>query len=156
MLGIEATMPIISITRLHVRRWRYLPPFVLSVLRINRQVERSPGFIEGLLSAAPPFEFWTLTAWRSESDMRSFRNAAAHAEAMKKLLEWCDEASYAHWEHGSDVLPSMQEAIEKLRSGGRLSKVRHPSPRQQRGDLVGSRVPRPGQRLRSRGAAVAV
>jgi len=47
----------------------------------------------------------------------------------------------------------MAEAIEKLRSGGKLSKVRHPSPRQQRGDLTGTRIPRPGQRLRSRFAA---
>ena len=147
-------MPVVSVTRLHVRRWRYLAPFVISVLRIKRQIERSPGFIEGLLSAAPPFEFWTLTAWRSGGEMRAFRNAAAHAKAMKKLLEWCDEASYAHWEQASDALPPMPDAIEKLRSIGSLSKVRHPSPLQQRGDLVGIRSPRPGQRLRSRAQAL--
>jgi Domain of unknown function (DUF3291) len=141
---------IVSVTRLHVRRWRYLPSFVASVLRINRQVERSAGFVAGLLSAAPPFEFWTLTLWRDEVSMRAFRNAGVHARAMKDLLEWCDEASYAHWEQDGDALPHMSHAIDKLRSSGRLSKVRHPSPLHQSGQTMGTRTPRPGQRLRNR------
>jgi hypothetical protein len=47
---------------------------------------------------------------------------------MRKLLEWCDEASLVHWQQGDDKEPNWGEAHHKLQTQGRRSKVNHPSP----------------------------
>lgn len=46
---------------------------------------------------------------------------------MPHLVEWCDEASYAHWVPNGDSVPPWQEAYEHLTAEGRLSRVAHPS-----------------------------
>ncbi len=47
---------------------------------------------------------------------------------MPKLLDWCDEASVAHWEQMEAQLATWEEADRKMRESDRISKVRHPSP----------------------------
>jgi hypothetical protein len=59
--------------------------------------------------------------------MRRFRNAGDHLKAMTRLVDWCDEASYAHWQQDDSSVPSATVAFERLRDAGKLSKVRHPS-----------------------------
>ncbi len=44
-----------------------------------------------------------MTLWDGEGEMRAFRNSGPHAVAMRKLLDWCDEASFTHPFQG--VLP---------------------------------------------------
>jgi hypothetical protein len=59
--------------------------------------------------------------------MKDFMLAGAHRKAMRKLLEWCDEASLVHWEQEDDKEPNWGEAHHKLQTQGRRSKVNHPS-----------------------------
>jgi hypothetical protein len=47
---------------------------------------------------------------------------------MPRLLDWCDEASIAHWTQQESTLPTWVEADQKMREIGRISKVRKPSP----------------------------
>jgi hypothetical protein len=47
---------------------------------------------------------------------------------MRKLLEWCDEASLIRWTQEQADLPAWQEAYSRLQQAGRPSKVNHPSP----------------------------
>jgi hypothetical protein len=42
-------------------------------------------------------------------------------------MQWCDEASVAHWEQEEGTLPSWEEADRRMRESGRASKVRYPS-----------------------------
>jgi hypothetical protein len=42
-------------------------------------------------------------------------------------MEWCDEASVAHWEQAENELPAWTEADARMRQSGRASKVRRPS-----------------------------
>jgi len=72
--------------------------------------------------------FWTMTAWESNETMRAFMNSGAHKKAMPRLLNWCDEASVAHWTQPDAALPSWEEADRRMRETGRSSKVFHPSP----------------------------
>ena len=120
-------MAFISVTRLRVRsRWR-LPFFLISSLRIARQAQRLPAFHGGYLAFSSGFAFWTVTVWDDGTEMRAFRNSGPHVKAMPKLIRWCDEASYAHWESADAGVPEPVIAAEKLVSSGRLSKVRNPT-----------------------------
>ncbi len=69
-----------------------------------------------------------MTAWENREAMLAFMKSGAHKEAMPKLMEWCDEASVAHWEQEDATLVTWDEADRRMRATGRASKVRHPSP----------------------------
>lgn len=120
-------MPFVSLTRLRVRSVRFLPQFLVYVLRTVRQVRRAPGFSGGAVLADRQWTFWTLTAWSTQEDMRHYMTTGAHKSAMPRLLGWCDEASVAHWDQPEETLPSWEEANQRMRSTGRSSKVRNPS-----------------------------
>ena len=140
-------MPIVSVTRLHVRAWRFLPAFILASYRSARQARHSGSFLTGCLAVEPPAGFWTVTVWENEAAMRSFRNSGVHLETMPKLLNWCDEASYVHWTTDATSLPTVAEAHRRLAEQGKLSKVTHPSAAQQAGTCAPGGPPRPSQLL---------
>jgi hypothetical protein len=120
-------MPFISITRLRVRSWRYLPPFFVQTVRIARQAARADGSLAVTLLRDRGNTFWTGTSWSSEGSMKAFMHAKPHGSAMRKLLEWCDEAALAHWSQVAAELPSWTEAHTRIQQDGRPSKVNHPS-----------------------------
>jgi heme-degrading monooxygenase HmoA len=94
----------------------------------QRQIARAPGFVSGRLLVDAHLTFWTLSVWESERAMKAFRGSGPHAKVMPRLVEWCDEAAYAHWTANIAALPSWEEAHEHLVNEGRLSRVAHPSP----------------------------
>jgi hypothetical protein len=142
-------MALVSITRLRVRRLRFLPAFAYHALLSSRQIQRSPGFLGGYLALGPRRSFWTVTVWTDEPAMRDFRRTGAHLKVMPKLLEWCDEASVATLGDAGDTPPAPDEASRRLEAEGRLSKVRHPSPAHAAGQLWPDRaVPKSRQILR--------
>lgn len=126
-------MAFVSVTRLRIRSWRFMPGFVVDTKRSLSQTRDAVGFLHGSLLADRKRTFWTLTVWADQADMRAFMTSGAHRQAMPKLLEWCDEASLVHWTQGDDAVPSWNAASDRMRTEGRPSKVRHPSPRH--GDL---------------------
>ncbi len=118
----------VSLTRLRIRSFRFLPQFAWHAVRSNRQVQRAPGFLTGSLLADRSWTFWTMTLWDSERSMRAYMTSGAHKAAMPHLLHWCDEASVAHWTQPTPNLPTWTEADRRMRESGRISKVLHPSP----------------------------
>lgn len=122
-------MIFISLTRLRIRSLRFLPLFSVYLLTTLRQVKRAQGFRRGALLADRHWTFWTLTAWDNQESMRNYIVAGSHKKAMPRLLDWCDEASVAHWTQQEEELPSWMEADRRMRESGRASKVRHPSSR---------------------------
>ncbi len=121
-------MAFVSITRLRVRSPRFLVPFLFYAFRSFRQAKKSEGNSAASLLRDTDQTFWTRTVWTSESAMKAFMMAGAHRKAMRKLLEWCDEAALVNWEQETGEEPSWQESYEKMRNSGRRSKVNHPSP----------------------------
>jgi heme-degrading monooxygenase HmoA len=121
-------MPVVSITRLRVRTWWYLPPFFVEAYRTARQAARSEGSLGVRLLRDRHRTFWTSTLWSSEASMKAFMHAAPHGPAMRKLLDWCDEAALVHWTQDSPDLPAWDEAHRRLQQDGRLSKVHYPTP----------------------------
>jgi hypothetical protein len=96
------------------------------MVRTRQQVTKASGFLRGALLADADWAFWTMTAWDCQESMRQYMLNGSHKKAMPRLIEWCDQASVAHWAQASQNLPSWIEAAERMRATGRPSKVRHP------------------------------
>ena len=120
-------MPVVSITRLRVRSWAYLPAFFVQSLRIVRQAASADGNLAVRLLRDRRNTFWTSTSWSSEGSMKAFMHAKPHGPTMRKLLDWCDEAALVHWAQAGPELPSWEEAHTRIQQDGRRSKVNHPS-----------------------------
>jgi heme-degrading monooxygenase HmoA len=121
-------MAIVSITRLRVRHWWFLPQFFVYALRSARQAAAADGNLAVTLLRDRNNTFWTGTSWSDEAAIKTFMHAAPHGPAMRRLLEWCDEASLVRWTQDSHELPSWDVAHRRLEEEGRASKVNHPSP----------------------------
>ncbi len=117
---------LVSVTRLRLRSWRFLPGFGLRIWGTQRQVVAAAGFRGGALLPDRKLTFWTMTAWDDLSALRTYMAGGAHGAAMPRLQAWCDEASVVHWD--AAVLPDWVEAEARMRRDGRASRVRFPSP----------------------------
>jgi len=137
----------VSVTRLHIRRFWSYPGFLLYALASSRQARRAAGFHTGWLTTDREWGFWTATVWTDVDAMRAFRNSGTHMKAMPRLLRWCDEASYVHWEQEDATAPAAELAYDRLARDGKLSKVLAPSARQVAGQRVGGAMPPRGQQL---------
>jgi hypothetical protein len=120
-------MAFVSVTRLHLRSVRFLPQFLVYAFSSARQAQKSAGFLGGRLMRDKSKAFWTLTVWSDAKAMEAYRIAGMHLAAMPKLLNWCDEASLAHWTQDSAGVPEWSEAYRRMVEDGRPSKVNHPS-----------------------------
>lgn len=121
-------MPLIALTRLRVRSPWFLPMFHWHALRAARQARSAPGNIDVVLFKDAHRTFWTCTAWNDLEAMRDFMSGQPHRSAMRKLADWCDEASVVHWTQESSELPTWRAAHERMQRDGRPSKVHRPSP----------------------------
>src|SRR4051794_28078517 len=121
-------MPLVSITRLRIRSWRYLPSFVIQSFRGARQAAAAEGHLPTALLRDRDNTFWTATSWSSEAGMKAFMHSGVHGPVMKRLLTWCDEAAVVRWTQDAAALPDWNEAHRRLQLEGRRSKVDHPSP----------------------------
>jgi hypothetical protein len=127
-------MAIAAITRLRLRKLHTVPIFMLGAFRSKRQALASDGCFAADVRMIGARVFWTRSLWRDAEAMRNFMRSGAHRAVMPKLIDWCDEASLVDWPR--DTLPEWPEAEAQMRTAGRLSKVRHPSPAQARGETV--------------------
>jgi hypothetical protein len=132
-------MPFVSITRLRVRSWRYLPAFLFQALRAARQAKAASGSLAVSVLRDADLAFWTRTVWIEEAAMRSFMVSGTHRRVMPRLLEWCDEASVVHWVQDSPEPPSWPESHRRMQQEGRRSKVNHPSEAQRRFEIPAPR-----------------
>lgn len=121
-------MALISVTRLRVRSFFYLPQFFWGNELSARQLAHTSGFLGGKLLIDRHRTFWTMTAWEDEAAMRAYRNGGAHRQVMPKLLKWCDEATVTHWNQETSTLLDWPEAYRRMISEGKVSKVNNPSP----------------------------
>ena len=133
-------MAFISVRRLRVRSFIYLPQLFWDTFPSVRQVERSSGFLGGRLLVNAKNVFWTVTAWNDQAAMNAYRTSGAHRRVMPKLLNWCDEADVVHWTQESSEIPLWQEVHRRMVEEGKPSKVNHPS-----SDQASNHIPTPKQ-----------
>jgi hypothetical protein len=133
-------MAFVSITRLRVRSWRYLPGFIIQSLRSARQAKTAAGSLSVCVLRDANLAFWTRTVWSEEAAMRAFMRSGAHRNVMPRLLEWCDEAAVAHWSEDAPEPPSWPQSHRRLQREGRPSKVNRPSEAQRRFEIPAPRT----------------
>lgn len=122
-------MPIISVTRLRLRSYRYLPLFLFYSILSAWQAKRTPGNLGVTLLVDEKNTYWTRTAWIDEVSMRTFAIGSVHRHVMPKLSDWASEASAVHWEEQEFFgLPSWDEAHQKMIEEGFRGKLNYPSP----------------------------
>lgn len=138
----------VSITRLRVRGWRFVPGFLVLALRSARQAKAAPGNRCVAVLAEARRTFWTQTVWDDESAMHGFMRRQPHRRAMGKLAKWCDEASVVHWTQASTDAPSWIEAWRRMQADGRPSLVDHPAGAHTRFQIAAPRIGRFGKELK--------
>jgi hypothetical protein len=144
---------VVSVTRLHLISWRSFPLFLWYSMSVVRQARGAPGFRGGWLGGEGGRGNWTSTVWESADAILAFRNSGAHLTAMPRMLKWCDEASYVHWEQADGTAPSGEVAYKRLGRDGKPSKVTRPSAQQAAGKTVGVATPKAFRVLKPTGSA---
>jgi heme-degrading monooxygenase HmoA len=124
-------MPFVSITRLRVRSWQYLPAFFLAVFRSALQARYTKGNLGvSVMREARNNTFWTRSLWIDETAMKAFMVSGAHRSIMRHLLEWCEEVH------------------RRMLRDGRPSRVNHPSEAHRRFDISAPNARRTELRFR--------
>src|SRR5690242_17889925 len=106
----SVAMPFVSITRLRVRSWRYLPRFLVGSVAALLQARRTLGNLSASVLRDAHLAFWTRTVWSGEASMCGFMLSGTHRRLMHRLLEWCDQAAIVHWATDAAPPPSWSEA----------------------------------------------
>src|SRR2546422_1433605 len=75
-------------TRLPVRRWVDVIPFLRMSSRISGQLKKSDVVRFGVKTDLLHKRFWTISVWSDRVAMRRFVAAEPHATAVKKFAEW--------------------------------------------------------------------
>jgi hypothetical protein len=121
-------MRTVSVTRLRLRGWFFLPAFLFTNGPIIRQVRAAPGFSGGMLLMDAGRTFWTVSLWKDKSSMLAFRNGGNHGKAMPKLAGWVEHARVANWEQEGESVPDWETLHARLSENGRPTRLSHPSP----------------------------
>jgi quinol monooxygenase YgiN len=133
-------MALISITRLRVRSWRYLPMFFVQAARSQLQARAAEGCLGADVLREAHRTFWTRSAWTSEAAMRAYMMSGVHKQVMRRLADWCDEASVVHWLQDTAERPDWKEAHARMQRDGRPSRVNHPTEAQRKFEVPPPRL----------------
>jgi heme-degrading monooxygenase HmoA len=127
---VSESVCLISVTRLRLASWRFVPGFAWFALRSTMQARRAAGFRGLQVLADRRLTFWTATAWDDAAAMKSYRGSGAHRAAMRHLARWCDEASVARFSAPPATLGDWAALHARMLAEGEISHVQRPSPAQ--------------------------
>ena len=77
----------VSMTRLRVRSWRYIPFFFVQAYRSARQAKFAEGAVSVSVLREARNTFWTRTVWLNEQAMKNFMLSGPHGRVMRRLNE---------------------------------------------------------------------
>jgi heme-degrading monooxygenase HmoA len=135
----------VSITRLRLRSWRFMPSFIVQALRSAAQAKAAPGNLGVAILAEANRTYWTRTIWTDEGAMRAFIRSGVHRRIMGRLADWCDEAAVAHWSQAATNAPSWDDTARRLQRDGRPSAVNHPTPAHRNFQIAAPKIGRFGE-----------
>lgn len=121
---------LISLTRLRLASPRFLASFLGLTFRSAWQARSASGFRGMRLLVDRPLTYWTATAWIDAASMKAFRGTGAHRLAMRRLADWCDEASVTRWAGSVESMKDWAAAHARMVAEGEQSHVAKPSAQQ--------------------------
>ncbi|HKE00648.1 MAG TPA: antibiotic biosynthesis monooxygenase, partial [Planctomycetota bacterium] len=106
------------LTYLPLRAYRSIPRFLVSTIRIGRQLARAPGAIGYSLRASMGSkQFWTLSVWESEAALGAFVAARPHLDAMSGLRGHMGATRFTRWRvRGRELPPDWSDALRRERA----------------------------------------
>ncbi len=117
----------VSVTRLKLKSFVYLLPFLFHTEQIVKQIRVSENFLQGQLMATHNLSMWTMTLWASEESVREFYLSGSHQLVMGKISEWTSEAVHINHPTNLDQLPPWTEVTQLLANQGHFVHLTHPS-----------------------------
>src|SRR6266702_2925025 len=98
-------MPVMSVTRLRLKDPGFFDEFFASAVAAVEQAKNSDGNLGAEVLADANNTYWTVTGWQERGAMNTFVGSEPHRGTMRRLDEWCDEATFIDWEQASMALP---------------------------------------------------
>lgn len=120
-------MALLSITRLRIRSFRFMPKFFWYAMQSSRQALRANGNLAARTFKDNGLVFWTCSIWDDELSMLNYMRNGAHKKAMPYLQHWCNEARTGHTIISGKDFPSSKEMAHLLLKFGKASKLQHPN-----------------------------
>lgn len=116
------------VTRLRLSSPTYRDAFFSQAVAIAVQVESAPGCIASEVLPDAGDVYWTWTSWEDTASMRAFMRSEPHRSAMRRIGEWCDEATYVEWEQEASLERDWSAAHARLVADGVVTRLPDPSP----------------------------
>jgi hypothetical protein len=118
-------MPVIVVTRLRLRDPAYLDEFFAAAIAVIEQAKNAAGSIATDALAEANNTWWSSSAWQDRHCMRAYVRSEPHLSTMKRLDDWCDEATFVDWEQDSPELPGWQTGYAHIVADGLAAKLTH-------------------------------
>ncbi len=116
---------IISITRLRLNHFWYLPAFIKTSRACVMQAVANKNCVGGATFVGPGLTFWTATLWSDEKSMREYTKSGDHFKAYPLLAQWCSEAATGNVEANS--VPEKNEILNLLRANPTFAPLKRPA-----------------------------
>ncbi len=102
---------------LPLRQISSLPRFLVSFVRIQRQLRSAKGLIGYSLEVRLlKGQFWTLSVWEGNNALREFVNLEPHSGVMRAFSGKMEKTAFIRWQvAGSQLPPSWEVAHEQER-----------------------------------------
>jgi hypothetical protein len=109
---------IIAITSIRLRSLWNLFKFGSLVGQILKQIKSQKGFVTMKASPSIGYTHYTVSAWRSEADLKTFARSGAHLSAMKQTARISTEVkSYIYQ---AETTPDIKSAKKILAEKGKV------------------------------------
>jgi heme-degrading monooxygenase HmoA len=120
-------MPVVVITRLRLKDPALFDEFFTSAVAAMEQAQSSSGNLAADVLADASNTYWTRTAWQDRGKMHAYVGAEPHRGIMRRIDDWCDEATFVDWEQASAELPDWQASYARLIADGQVASLTQPS-----------------------------
>ena len=111
-------MPVIVVTRLRLKDPALFDEFFASAVAVVEQAQNSAGNLGADVLAEANNTYWTRTVWQGRDLMDAFVARDPHLHTMRRIDDWCDEATFVEWEQAGADLPDWQDGHERLVASG--------------------------------------
>jgi hypothetical protein len=118
---------VIVVTRLRLKDPALFDEFFAGAVAATEQAQNSGGNLGADVLAEANNTYWTRTAWRERGAMHAYVGSEPHRSIMRRLDEWCDEATFVDWEQAGADLPDWQASYGHLVADGQAASLTQPS-----------------------------